>query len=158
MNRLYSVKTLLISVMLCQVSYAGLDRQIQSLLAGGQPDGIVFEIVTGNSNALDTSLPRVRQAVTSLRSKWPGLDIIIVSHGKEQFALTKDNSVRHRATQKQVRDLTSLDKVDFHVCGAYANMHNVSEEEFPEYINVSAHGPEQIRDYQALGYIVIQVD
>ncbi len=48
--------------------------------------------------------------------------------------------------------------MDFHVCGAYARMHNVSEDEFPEYINVSAHGPEQIKDYQALGYIVIRVD
>lgn len=137
--------------------YAGFENEIITLIAGNKPDGVLFEIVSGNNKALDTALPRITRAVKQLRKKWPDLDIVVVSHGKEQFALTRSNSKKHMATQQQVKDLTSRDNVNVHVCGAYAQLHNISEDEFPDYVDVSAHGPEQIRDYRMLGYRVIKL-
>ncbi|MDH5631592.1 MAG: DsrE family protein [Gammaproteobacteria bacterium] len=135
---------------------AGFRAELEQLLGGDRPDGVVFEIATGDAGALEWALPRTDEAIRKLRAKWPDLEIVIVSHGKEQFALTRD-SVGKKEVKKQVLDLVSKDKVSVHVCGAFASMNNVSEDAFPDHINVSAHGPEQIKDYQSLGYRLIRL-
>ena len=55
------------------------------------PTGIVFEIVTGAANSLEWALPKTQAYIKKLRTRFPQLDIAIVTHGNEQFALTSTN-------------------------------------------------------------------
>lgn len=120
-----------------------------------QPDGVVFEVVTSNKKALETVIPQIRKAIHRLRKKWPDMDIAIVAHGQEQFALKKDKSEEFETVQKQVQSLVKNDKADFHVCGTYASWHDTEPEDFVGFINVSVSGPAQINDYLKLGYILV---
>ncbi|MDH5648728.1 MAG: DsrE family protein [Gammaproteobacteria bacterium] len=138
--------------------FAGLDSEVDTLLAAeASPEGVVFEVVTNKREALDTALPQIISAVKRLRQRWSKLDIVIVTHGKEQFALTSANFQKHSGIHKQVQNLVKEASVGVHVCGTFAQRNNVAPEEFPDYVNVSASGPAQINDYKTLGYVVVLV-
>lgn len=138
--------------------HADFDSDIKALVEQGEkPEGVLFEIVTGDRQALEWVMPRIGAAIKQLRNTWPRLYIVIVTHGDEQFALTRDNLKKHARLHKQVQTLVKDADVNLYVCGTYAKMHNVAPEAFPDYVNVSASGPAQINDYRALGYEVIQV-
>ncbi|MDH5257925.1 MAG: hypothetical protein OEX07_07945, partial [Gammaproteobacteria bacterium] len=51
------------------------------------PGGIVIEIVSRQNQFLDWALPEAQKQAKRIREKFPGLDIAIVTHGREQFAL-----------------------------------------------------------------------
>ncbi len=120
------------------------------------PEGVVFEIVTGDEDALEWALPRVKHAIDRLRQRFPELPIAVVTHGEEMFAL--ETSVRDSYTEVHdtVRSLLA-DDVTVHACGTFAGWRGLAEEHFPDYVNLSAAGPAQINDYRALGYTVIVV-
>ena len=118
------------------------------------PAGIVFEIVSDEDDMLELLLPDIRTAVTRLHRKFPELPIAIVSHGKEQFALTSKNSHSERKTHSLVKALVH-DDIDVHVCGTHASWYGVTPEDFPDYIDVTAAGPTQIDDYEEMGYELI---
>ena len=141
------------------VSATGYHEHVDSIIAESEaPEGIVFEIVTGDPDGLRWALPEAKKAIDKLRAKFPGLDIAVVTHGREQFALQK----KYKENFKQVHSLTeSLVKdsgVDLHVCGTYAEWHNVAANEFAEYADVAAAGPAQINDYVKLGYTKILIE
>lgn len=137
---------------------AGLVEEVDlALNLKDRPFGIVFEVVTGDSNALEKVMPGIVKSVEHIRRKAPDMNIAVVTHGKEQFALTRDNTGTHGKVHKQVQSLVKDAGVDIHVCGTYAEWHNKAPEDFPDYIEVSAAGPAQINDYRTLGYVVIQV-
>lgn len=126
------------------------------LAAKEEPAGVVFEIVTGKSNSLDWALPLVKDYIDKLRARFPGLPVAVVTHGQEQFALQK----KHADSAQAVHSLTQQlgkDGVALHVCGTYAGWKGVSEEDFPDYVNVSAAGPAQINDYKAVGYVLVKI-
>jgi intracellular sulfur oxidation DsrE/DsrF family protein len=122
------------------------------------PLGVVFEIVSNNPNELAKVLPTVQKDIQRLHRRFPGLDIAVVSHGMEQFALTKENQSRYATTNHEVQSLAKDPNTTFHVCGAFAEMHNVSPEDFPDYVDVAAHGPQQIKTYMEFGYLRIKID
>jgi len=122
------------------------------------PYGVVFEIISSNKDELERALPRVRADMQRLRSRFPDMAIAVVSHGKEQFALTSDNESEYPETHNVVRSMVADKNVSFHVCGTFASMNNVGEEEFPDYVDVAAHGPMQIKNYVEFGYLKILVD
>jgi intracellular sulfur oxidation DsrE/DsrF family protein len=135
------------------------DDQINTILTAKQaPEGIVFEIVSGDPEGLRTTLPAAKQAIEKLRKKFPNLDIAIVTHGREQFALQKKHKARFKKVHSLTESLVKDSGVNLHVCGTYAEWHNVTEEEFAEYADVAAAGPAQINDYVALGYIKILIE
>jgi intracellular sulfur oxidation DsrE/DsrF family protein len=116
-----------------------------------EPVGVVIEIVTGDSDSLQWALPRAKEYIARLKKRFPEIHVAIVTHGSEQFALTKDN----QASNKKVHSLTQAlrkDGVSLHVCGTYAEWKGFAAEDFPEYVDVSAEGPAQINDYKAVGY------
>lgn len=130
--------------------------EIDSIIAREQaPEGVVFEIVSDEDDLLGELLPSVKTDIKKLRQRFPDLPIAIVSHGKELFALTSKNlSTQHR-THDMVKELVKTDNVDVHVCGTHAGWYGVSAEAFPDYVDVTAAGPTQIDDYEAIGYEVI---
>ena len=139
-----------------------------TLLAGGtsiddvlilkeEPAGVVFEIVSGDEDALRWAIPTVKRHIDKLRERFPELSIAVVSHGREQFALTKNNQQKYKHVHTSLQALSKQAGVPVHVCETYANRNGVDADEFPEYIDVAAAGPAQINDYRALGYILIVV-
>lgn len=133
-----------------------LGDEVDEIIAGDKaPPGVVFEIVSGDADLLDELLPRMRNKIERLRRRFPGLDIAIVSHGEEQFALTRSNQESEPKLHDLAENLVEEQQVSLHVCGTYAQWHGVEAEEFPGFVDVSATGPAQINDYRALGYILI---
>jgi len=118
------------------------------------PAGIVFEIVSDDEDFLDVLLPELRSAIHGIRDRFPELPIAIVSHGKEQFALTSSNKDIEKNTHTLARELVD-DDIDVHVCGTHAGWYGVAPEDFPDYVDVSPAGPTQIDDYEEMGYELI---
>lgn len=122
------------------------------------PAGVIFEIVSDDEDYLWQVLPTVQQDIDRLRARFPKLAIAIVSHGMEQLALTYENREDYAEIQDQVQRLVHEKHITFHVCGTYARMHGVDEDEFPEYIDVAPYGPAQVKSYIEFGYVKILVD
>lgn len=133
-------------------------RQLEEILALKEaPTGVVFEIVTVTASSLKWALPRAQKHIKKLRARFPKLEIAIVTHGDEQFALKTANRGKYIKVHSLTQQLAKKDNIQLHVCGTYASMNNVSEEEFPEYVDVTASGPATINDYVSLGYILIKI-
>lgn len=126
------------------------------LAAKEEPPGVVFEIVTGKGDALNWALPQVKGYIDKLRERFPDLPVAIVTHGQEQFALQKKNTDKAQPVHSLTQQL-GKEGVTLHVCGTYAGWKGVSEEDFPEYVNVSPAGPAQINDYKAIGYVLVKI-
>ena len=134
------------------------NEQVEEILTLKEaPAGIVFEIVTGESNSLQWALPETQNYIKELRSRFPKLDIAIVTHGNEQFALKANNNKKYKKVHSLTQQLVQKDNIPLHVCGTYAGWKGVSEEDFPDYVDVAAAGPATINDYIALGYILIKI-
>jgi intracellular sulfur oxidation DsrE/DsrF family protein len=121
-----------------------------------EPEGVVIEIVTGKDDGLEWALPLAKKYIDQLKQRFPQMPIAIVTHGREQFALQKTK----QGEKTKVHDLTQQlvkEGVNLHVCGTYAGWKGLSEDDFPEYVNVSAAGPAQINDYIALGYLKVKI-
>lgn len=133
-------------------------RAVTKLLAQNTaPDGVVFELIGDGGDYLMTALTKVKTYKAHLQNKYPGLEIAVVSHGAEQFNLTKDNQVEAKEAHARVQQLVAAD-VPVHVCETHASWRGVMPEDFPNYITVSATGPSQIRQYQELGYTLVVID
>ena len=64
-------------------------KKIDSIInAGEPPEGVVFEIINRDVLFLNWALPEVEKQSVRLRNKFPDLDIVVVSHGREMFSLT----------------------------------------------------------------------
>jgi len=126
--------------------------EVESLLtAEEEPSGVVFEIITWEKDAWDWAAPMLKQYRKQLLEKYPDIDIALVSHGGEQFELTKDKAKVNAVAFKALKSLSD-DGVDLHVCGTYSSWQNVEESEYVDFINVSPSGPAQINDYIKLGF------
>lgn len=149
------LKSLIFSISLlgCTLAWS---NSVDSILNSKQaPPGVVFEIVSGESGLLSELLPSVKTDIKKLRDRFPEIPIAIVTHGTEQFDLMKDKRSEEKQAHKVVEELVNSNDVDVHVCGTHAGWYDVTPEDFPDYVNVSATGPAQINDYVALGYEVI---
>lgn len=134
------------------------ETTLKEILALPQaPDGVVIEIVTGDRAGLTWALPQSKEYIKQLRAKFKDLPIAIVTHGREQFTLTNKNQDKNKSGHKTVKSLLQDDKVQVHVCGTYASWQGLSDEDFPDYVNVSASGPAQINDYVAVGYLLVVI-
>ena len=135
----------------------GYRSQVEAIINGKEaPEGIVFEIVDRDMDYLDTAIPEIKQMAEQLRKRFPGLDIAIVSHGFEQFGLTRSELDANDSLKSSVQSLVSSD-VPIHVCGTFADWQGVDQSAFSELVDVSPAGPAQINDYISLGYTRIIV-
>ncbi|MDH3715466.1 MAG: DsrE family protein [Gammaproteobacteria bacterium] len=145
---------LLVAVGTARLLSAG---EVEELLKlDSAPPGVVFEIIASRDDFLEQALPGVRQDIARLRERFPDLEFAVVSHGSEQFALLKDERHTYAATHSLTQSLVA-DEVPVHVCGTHASWRQMSEDDFPDYVNVAASGPAQINDYLALDYVLIKV-
>jgi intracellular sulfur oxidation DsrE/DsrF family protein len=121
-----------------------------------EPAGVVIEIVTWGGDNLEWALPQAQKYITQLREIFPKLPVAIVTHGAEQFALTKDSKNENKKVHSLVQSLGEAD-VPVHVCETFAGWRGLSAEDFPSYVNVAAAGPAQVNDYVAIGYELIVI-
>jgi intracellular sulfur oxidation DsrE/DsrF family protein len=130
---------------------------VQSIIDSHEaPDGVVFEIVSKDRQYLDWALPEAKRLSAQLRDRFPRLEIAIVSHGSEQFALSEKQLAGNAALNATVKSLVDSD-VQLHVCATHAERNGVSAEEFSQLVDVAAEGPAQINDYIKLGYLRIKL-
>ncbi|MDH5736006.1 MAG: DsrE family protein, partial [Gammaproteobacteria bacterium] len=118
------------------------------------PEGVVFEVINRDVLFLNWALPEIEKQSQRLRKKFPDLDIVVVSHGREMFALTSKNQSENPELKTQLDSLVSQ-QVPVYVCGTYAERRGIENSEFPENVKVAAEGPAQINDYIKLGYMHI---
>ena len=131
--------------------------QVQLLIDKGvAPEGVVFEIANKDKKFLDWALQEAEKSSKILLNKFPGLDIAVVTHGSEQFALTKQQ-LEHNTPLNDVLKSIVNSNIQVHVCGTHAERKGVEPEDFSELVDVAAEGPAQINDYVKLGYIRIRI-
>ncbi len=140
-------------------STAGLavpDEEVERVLSLEQPPpGVVFEVVSGNPDALIDVVPRISLYAERLRARFADLPVAVVTHGTEQFSLLSSEAENYAELHAQIQSLTGERGVDVHVCGTHASWRSKAPEDFPDYVDVAAAGPATVNDYRALGYIVI---
>ena len=157
----FGISFLLLSVSLfiAPASFADrVDDKVDSLLnMTKKPDGVVFEIVGSDPDLLQTAIPRINEFAKKLRARFAGVDVAVVSHGREQFALQKKYRDGNKKVHDAVERLSRDENVPVHICQTFAAWNGVDPEDFPDYVTVSATGPQQIRDYMELGYIKIVI-
>ncbi|MDD3608550.1 MAG: DsrE family protein [Halothiobacillaceae bacterium] len=137
------------------IVHAGAAEEVAALIEGRDSSpGVVFDIMTGEHDALERLLPEVIGYVERIRAGRPGLDMVVVSHGDEMFALKREQAFVHGEVHENARRLVGM-QVTFHVCGALAGMRGVDEGAFVDFIDVSPSGPAQVNDYRALGYRIV---
>ncbi len=95
--------------------------------------------------------------IERLRERFPDLPVAIVSHGTEQFSLTRENRKNTPELHEGIEQLVTDQDVDVHVCGTHAGWFGVLPEDFPDYVDVAAAGPATINDYRALDYVLIEL-
>jgi intracellular sulfur oxidation DsrE/DsrF family protein len=147
----------LLSIPLIAYGQTSQDKINDILKLDEEPTGVVFEIVTGQQHGLEWALPLVKKHIDTLRTRFPKLDVAIVTHGREQFALQKQQQKGEKKVHSLSQQLVK-EGVPIHICETHAQWRDVTAEDFPEYVNVAAAGPAQINDYVAVGYILIIIN
>lgn len=136
-------------MLFCSYTLANEDLQ-QVLSLSETPDGVVFEIIESDEEALREIIPRVKQAIGQIRERFPKTDFAVVSHGREEFALQTQNQQSLPVIHQQVQSLVA-DDVPVHVCETHAGWYGVTAEDFPDYVNVSPTGPGPSTNWQRSG-------
>jgi intracellular sulfur oxidation DsrE/DsrF family protein len=157
MKRLLATLALLTTVAGLTANAAAVD-DVEALLAATEaPEGVVFEIVSGDEEILGKLLPGLKADIKRLRTRFPGIPIAVVSHGAEQFALTRGNRKNEPELHAISEELVTDQNVNLHVCGTHAGWYGILPEDFPDYVDVAAAGPATINDYRALDYVLIKL-
>ncbi len=130
-------------------------KTIDAILASTtEPAGVIIEIVTWDGDNLEWALPLAKSHIDKLKKKFPDIQLAIVAHGAEQFGLTKDHAKDKPKVHSLVKSLKK-DNVPVHVCGTFAGWRGLTDEDFPDYVDVTAAGPATVNDYIAMGYELI---
>lgn len=116
------------------------------------PPGVVFEIREYDEEALIWVAPRLEHYVKLLRERFPELPIALLSHGDEMLSLTIDNREKYPRVHTIARKLVSQYGIPIHACGTFAQMNGLSDDDFPDYIDVVPFGPSQLADYKQIGF------
>ena len=93
-----------------------------------------------------------------LRERFPDLPIAVVTHGREQFGLLANEADGPLADIHGSAQKLRAEEIDLHVCGVHAGWDGYTPEDFPAYVDVSASGPAQIRDYRNIGFVLIELE
>jgi len=151
------IAILSVSILFSTATQANNQHEIDQLLAQEDaPFGVVFEIVEGSGDALQWAIPAVNKYVKQLRARFPDIGLAVVSHGSEQFGLMKSEQKEKSQMHKTVQSLVASD-VPVHVCGTHASWLGKAAKDFPDYVDVAPSGPTEISNYEAMGYVLIEI-
>lgn len=128
------------------------------LIIKNPESGIIFTIREYDEEALIWIAQRANYYIYLIRKMHPELPIAFMSHGDEVSSLKLHPEDEYIELHQQIKHWIKDYHVTFHVCGAMAHLLGLSEESFPDYIDVVAFGPSQVRDYLDLGYTHIELE
>jgi intracellular sulfur oxidation DsrE/DsrF family protein len=132
--------------------------EVADIIAGSEaPAGVVFEMTSWDDRAWEWAAPLIADLRRQLRERFPGLDVVVVSHGADQFQLTKDKQGEQPGAIAQLASLSD-EGMNIHVCGVHSQWNDVPEDAYLDFVDVSASGPAQIRDYMNVGYVRIALE
>ena len=129
-------------------SHPTIERLLQ---ADESPDGVVFELLAWDEFTWRWAAPMIADLRAQLQQKFPQVDVAVVSHGGEQFQLTREQAKQQPQAIAQLQSLQA-DGVDLHVCGAHSLWNDVPVSAYIDFVDVSPSGPAQLNDYIKLGY------
>ncbi len=138
---------------------AGEDAQLAAILKSETPPaGVVFEIGGGDADTLYAAIGRAQIYREQLRAKFPAMEFAVITHGLEQFSLVKSKTEQYMVLHRQVRSMAMEQHTPVLVCGTFAGMNGVSQNDFPDFVTVTDQAPAAIEDYRYRGFIIIEMD
>jgi intracellular sulfur oxidation DsrE/DsrF family protein len=150
--------TLLMLLLTWPASASSSDDKIEELLARQTaPAGVVFDVDEWDIDALKWGIPLIRSYVDRLRERFPEIEIAVVSHGDEEFALLKRARDNYQSVHQGVEALVN-DRVPVHICAGHAIMNGYSESGFVDYVDRVSSGVETVADYRLRGFEHIAVE
>ena len=153
------IKLFLFSFCFFSFAVAANDRQdIDNILAlENAPVGVLFELIgRENGKYLPEGLRKVENYKIELNKKFKDIKVAVVTHGAEQFELSKENAVAQSKTHDLVKRITAED-VSVHVCSNHASWRGKTEHDFPDYVLATTGAGNQMREYEAQGYIRVKI-
>jgi len=121
------------------------------------PVGVLFELIgRENGKYLPEGLKKVEAYKIQLKRKFPDIKIAVVTHGAEQFELTKENAIKQSKTHDIVKRI-SAENVPVHVCSTHASWRGKTENDFPDYVLASSGAGSQMKEYLDLGYTQVAI-
>jgi len=121
------------------------------------PVGVVFELIgRENGKYLPEGLKKIEAYKIQLKRAFPDIKVAVVTHGAEQFELTKDNAIKQSKTHDIVKRITAED-VPVHVCSTHASWRGKTENDFPGYVLASSGAGSQMQEYQDQGYTLVTI-
>jgi len=159
-NLRYFSKLVLVSlVYFFSVAAAANDKlEVETILASeNSPVGVLFELIgRENGKYLPESLEKIEGYKDQLTKKFPNIKFAVVTHGAEQFELSKVNALEHSQTHDIVKRITGED-VPVHVCSNHASWREMTEIDFPSYVIASSGAGDQMREYENQGYTRVTI-
>ena len=132
--------------------------EINELISGEEPEGLVFLVMEHDEEALYWVLPRVSHYTQQLHEKWHDLPIVVLSHGDEMLSLVDELVSLNEKLHQSIKDLAKNHDVVFQVCGSYAFFSDIDASEFPAHIDVVPSAPAEISNYRQMEYKFISLD
>jgi len=121
------------------------------------PVGIIFELIgSENGKYLPDSLKKVEAYKIQLKRKFPGIKVAIVSHGAEQFELSKDNAKKESKAHNIVKRITA-ENVPVHICLNHASWRGKTAKDFPDYVLATSGASVQMQEYKDQGYTLVTI-
>lgn len=120
--------------------------------------GIIFTIRDYDEEALVWLAERADYYLYLIRKSHPKLPIAFLSHGDEVSSLRKHPEKQYIKLHQYIQHWIKDYDVIFHVCGSMAHSLGLSEDSFPDYIDVVPYGPSQVKDYLDLYYHHIEIE
>lgn len=151
------MRIIAIGVFLLSSQFIKADDEISYILnSNPAPSGVVFEMLTHEESSWPVALTYIQKSAERLRTKFPDMPVVIVSHGMEEFALVKSSDVANVKVQKKVQSLLK-NNIKVEVCGTFAEWNGYESKDFPEYITVVDQAPVSIDFYEQDGFEVIVI-
>jgi len=145
---------LISSAAMANYMHPGINRLIQ---ANDNPTGVVFELIESDKSTWVWAAPMIKDLKDQLKAKYPDIEIAVVSHGREQFQLTKKRAKHQELAISILGDLVRKEGVDLHVCGTHSSWYDIPASSYIDIVDVAVSGPAKINDYINLGYQPIQL-
>ncbi|WP_044409117.1 DsrE family protein [Thiomicrospira microaerophila] len=142
------------------VQAASLHPDVQRMLAQDRmPSGVVIEVESLSKGAMTDNATFIQAQVDALKQRFPDLDVVIVSHGRELIELAKPKDNQPASTiLSTFENMSNRQGVTVHVCAVVAGWEGKTDQDFAGFVDVSASGEAQINDYRALGYEVVIIE
>ncbi|MGY3572404.1 DsrE family protein [Vibrio sp. SCSIO 43135] len=138
-------------------AFAQSEQQVAEIISSDSPPvGVVFEVMEWEEGTFTGILNQISHFSDTLKAKHPNIEVAVVSHGSEQFALLKEN----QGSQSGVHDLTQSlvsNGISVEVCATHASWYGKDASDFADHVEVVERAPMAIRAYQEKGYVLIRM-